>query len=123
LSVEELHQYASALRRNGFFGPDSYYMNDAANAEYGRRAVNDGFIDIPALFLLAEFDFFCECVKSRLADEMRRHCRNLTTVSIASGHWMAQEKPADLNAALAHWLAASARVWPTLAPPKWRLLD
>jgi pimeloyl-ACP methyl ester carboxylesterase len=122
LSVEELHQYASALRRNGFFGPDSYYMNDAANAEYGARAVNGGLIDMPVLFLLAEYDFFCECTRSSFADEMRRCCRNLTAVSISSGHWMAQEKPVELNAALAYWLASTAHIWPKLAPPRWRSL-
>ena len=30
---------------------------------------------------------------------------NLTEVTVASGHWMAQEKPIVVSAALAKWLA------------------
>jgi pimeloyl-ACP methyl ester carboxylesterase len=58
------------------------------------------------LFLHAEYDYVCETVASRLAEPMRRDCRDLTEVVVASGHWMAQEKPAAVNAALARWLAA-----------------
>ena len=48
----------------------------------------------------------CETTVSRLAEPMRAHCDNLTEATIASGHWMAQEKPVEVNAALAKWLAA-----------------
>jgi len=41
---------------------------------------------------------------SRLAEPMRQDCRNLTEVTVSSGHWMAQEKPVAVNAALAKWL-------------------
>ena len=122
LSEVELRQYASALRRNGFFGPNAWYMNHARNAEYTTRAVNDGVLDLPALFLLAEHDHVCESIDSRLAEGMRRHCRNLTSVSISSGHWMAQECPAQVNAAIARWLAVEAQVWPALREPAWRPL-
>jgi hypothetical protein len=37
---------------------------------------------------------------------MRAHCDNLTEATIPSGHWMAQEKPVEVNAALAKWTAA-----------------
>jgi hypothetical protein len=36
---------------------------------------------------------------------MRGACADLTEASVASGHWMAQEQPASVNAALARWLA------------------
>jgi pimeloyl-ACP methyl ester carboxylesterase len=42
---------------------------------------------------------------SRLAEPMRRDCADLTEVVVESGHWMAQEKPVAVNAALAKWLA------------------
>ena len=42
---------------------------------------------------------------SRLAEPMRQDVKNLTEMTVASGHWMAQEKPAVVNAALAKWLA------------------
>jgi soluble epoxide hydrolase / lipid-phosphate phosphatase len=37
---------------------------------------------------------------------MRAHCGNLTEVTIASGHWMAEEKPVEVNAALAKWVGS-----------------
>jgi pimeloyl-ACP methyl ester carboxylesterase len=68
---------------------------------------------MPALFLTAAYDFVCECVDSKLAEPMRRYCRNLTEYTVNSGHWMAQEKPRDVNAALVRWLAtALPDVWP-----------
>ncbi len=36
---------------------------------------------------------------------MHTYCRNLLTVSqIDSGHWMAQEKPFEVNCHLVEWL-------------------
>jgi hypothetical protein len=44
---------------------------------------------------------------------MRRDCADLTEVVVPSGHWMAQERPAEVNAALAKWLATKVPdVWP-----------
>ena len=105
--------YASALTRNGFFGPNSYYMNHDANAAYAARSVNGGYLDMPVLFLAAQYDYTCECITSRLAEPMRTYCRNLTESVVYSGHWMAQEKPLDVNAALTRWLATAVTdVWP-----------
>ena len=47
----------------------------------------------------------CETIDSRLAEPMRAHCADLTEAVVPSGHWMAQEQPARVNAALARWLA------------------
>ncbi|MEM7018477.1 MAG: alpha/beta hydrolase [Pseudomonadota bacterium] len=104
--------YASSLERNGFFGPDSYYMNHLANAEYAKSARNDGYLDMPALFLAAQYDYVCESITSRLAEPMRTYCRNLTEKTVYSGHWMAQEKPIDVNAALVQWLVKElSTIW------------
>jgi hypothetical protein len=44
---------------------------------------------------------------------MRRDCTNLTEAVVPSGHWMAQEQPIQVNAALAKWFAAKApNAWP-----------
>jgi len=113
VSEEDLRIYAEALTRNGFFGPDSYYMNDAANVAYAARAVNGGHLDMPVLFLAARYDITCESVLSRLAEPMRAYCRSLTEGVIDSGHWAAQEKPREVNAALVRWLATKvADAWP-----------
>jgi hypothetical protein len=45
---------------------------------------------------------------------MRRDCADLTEVVVASGHWMAQERPTEVNAVLAKWLAIKVpEAWPT----------
>jgi len=113
ISEADLCAYAAALARNGFFGPSSYYMNHSSNAAYAARAVNGGVLEMPTLFIAAEYDFTCECITSRLAQPMRDHCTGLTTRVVRSGHWMAQEKPVEVNSALAHWLATSLTdFWP-----------
>ena len=97
--------YTAALTRNGFFGPDSWYMNHKANGAYAearaewRQARDAGAV--PARRLrhdLRDHD-------SRLAEPMRQDCGDLTEVVVNSGHWMAQEQPVAVNAALAKWLA------------------
>ena len=113
LTPEEMDKYAAALQANGFFGPDSWYMNPDRNLEYAGRAPRGGALDMPVLFVHAEYDYVCETMASRLAEPMRQHCRNLTEAAISSGHWVAQEKPAAVNAAIAKWLATKLpAVWP-----------
>jgi pimeloyl-ACP methyl ester carboxylesterase len=105
LSGEDEHRYVAALERNGFFGPDSWYMNAYANAAFAKRAEASWTLTMPVLFMHGAFDYVCETIDSRLAEPMRANCANLTEVTIPSGHWMAQEKPIHVNAALAKWLA------------------
>ena len=113
LTEEDLSGYVSALERNGFFGPSSWYMNHVANAVYASTARNEGYLDMPVLFIAAQYDYVCECTHSKLAEPMRIYCRKLTEETIRSGHWMAQEKPVDVNGILAKWLATAVpEVWP-----------
>jgi pimeloyl-ACP methyl ester carboxylesterase len=111
LSEEDERRYAAALERNGFFGPDSWYMNWEANLAYAGRAKSAWRLKMPVLFIHAAYDYVCETIDSRLAEPMRAHCDKLTEATIASGHWMAQEKPVEVNAALAKWAASQ---FPTL---------
>ena len=105
LTEADMEAYTAALMKNGFFGPDSWYMNHKANGDYARRAKNGGKLAMPVLFLHGAYDTTCETMTSRLAEPMRRDCADLTEVVVKSGHWMAQEKPVEVNAALAKWLA------------------
>jgi pimeloyl-ACP methyl ester carboxylesterase len=106
LTEADLNGYVAALQRNGFFGPDSWYMNHTRNIAFAQRATNHGRISIPVLFLHGAYDYTCETIDSRLAEPMRASCADLTEVAVQSGHWMAQEKPVAVNAALARFLAA-----------------
>jgi pimeloyl-ACP methyl ester carboxylesterase len=113
VTEEDLSIYVAALERNGFYGPSSWYMNHLTNAAYTKTARNGGYLEMPVLFLAARYDYVCECTHSRLAEPMRTYCRHLTEETIRSGHWMAQEKPREVNAALVKWLATSVPgVWP-----------
>jgi len=113
VTEQELSVYTSALQRNGFFGPNSYYMNHETNGTYAEKALNDGYLDMPTLFITAAHDYICECTTSSLPEPMRKFCRNLTEKTIKSGHWMAQEKPVELNAVLVEWLVKSVpEQWP-----------
>jgi pimeloyl-ACP methyl ester carboxylesterase len=106
LTKADLSGYVAALQRSGFFGPDSWYMNHTRNIAFAQRATNNGRISIPVLFLHGAYDYTCESIDSRLAEPMRASCTDLTEVVVQSGHWMAQEKPVAVNAALARFLAA-----------------
>src|SRR5882762_7987335 len=80
---------------------------------YATQAQNGGKLAMPVLFLHGDYDYTCETVVSRLAEPMRQDCSNLSEVIIQSGHWMAQEKPVEVNAAIAKWLAtALPKLWP-----------
>jgi len=106
--------YVAGLERNGFFGADSWYMNPDANIAFAARAPNGGRLTLPVLFLHAAYDYVCATADSRLADPMRAHCADLTEATVPSGHWMAQEQPVRVNAALAQWLAVKfPQLWPS----------
>jgi pimeloyl-ACP methyl ester carboxylesterase len=106
ITEQDLEAYTASLTKNGFFGPDSWYMNHKANGAYAKKAKEGGKLAMPVLFLHGAYDYTCETMKSRLAEPMRRDCSDLTEVVVQSGHWMAQEKPVGVNAAIAKWLAA-----------------
>ena len=89
---------------HGLFGPDSWYMNHERNAAYGAKAVNNGRLDLPVIFIAAKYDYVCDAINSDLAVPMRDHCTHLTEHVVESGHWMAQERPIEVNRYLSQWL-------------------
>jgi pimeloyl-ACP methyl ester carboxylesterase len=79
-------------------------VNPDANLRYGAQARDGGVLRMPVLFLHAAYDTICETVNSRLAEPMRRDCTHLTERVLDTGHWIVQEQPAEVNAAIAEWL-------------------
>ena len=111
ISMVEESAYVAALTRNGFKGPNSWYMNAERNLAFSARA-RQRRLELPVLFLHAAHDAVCETLNSRLAEPMRGWCDDLEEAVVASGHNMAQEKPAAVNAALCQWLVRKATtVW------------
>lgn len=113
LSPELLTEVTSAMEKGGYFAPGAYYYNNDNNKAYNALENVKPTLEFPVLFIEARFDDVAETVVSRLADPMRRYCKNLTEASIASGHWVQIEKPTETNAAIARWLATEvATFWP-----------
>ena len=75
-------------------------MNAPANIAYADKMGIDKTLTMPVLFLHAAYDYTCQTLDSPLAEPMRDNCTCLTEVTVESGHWMAQEKPSQVNAAL-----------------------
>lgn len=113
ISAAEESAYVAALTRNGFKGPDSWYVNARRNLAFAEKARARWRLKMPVLFLHAAYDPICETLKSRLAEPMRQWCDDLEEVVVASGHWMSQEKPLEVNSALCQWLARKVpAAWP-----------
>jgi pimeloyl-ACP methyl ester carboxylesterase len=105
LSEEEAQEYVEALNRTGFFGANSWYMNHERNRVYDDKLPPaQRTLHMPVLFVHAENDYICYTMERGLTDTMRATCTQLTEKVVQSGHWMAQEKPEELNAFLLSWL-------------------
>lgn len=105
------------FEKNGYEGPNSYYLNHAANQKYAEAAPNGGQLAFPTLFIHAKWDDVCDSSLSNLAEPMRQKCDNLTEVTIDSGHWAGMEKPEETNAAIVRWIATKI---PTYFPGYWK---
>lgn len=109
MTQEVFDALVAAFEKAGFGGADAWYLNDAANIAYATEAPDFGRIKLPVLFLHAEWDPVCDTIHSRLADPMREDCTDLTEVTIAGGHMLMLERPDEVNAAVAGWLAEKPR--------------
>jgi soluble epoxide hydrolase/lipid-phosphate phosphatase len=91
--------------QHGFFPPTAYYLNHKANAEYAKSEKNGGVLEFPVLFVDAKYDAICSpSTAPKLEQNQREFTRNLTYVTIESGHWVQLEKPQEVNEALEKWL-------------------
>ncbi|KAK3699819.1 hypothetical protein LTR37_016234 [Vermiconidia calcicola] len=115
LDEETYTALVEAMQRTGFWGADAWYANHARNRKYTlEKSTNNGDLHMPILFIHARFDSVCATTTTPgMCKPMRRHCRDLTEVSIDAGHWVAEEKPAEVSAAIARWLVERCKEqWP-----------
>ena len=105
LSQADYDTLVAAFSANGFTGPDAWYLNGGANAAYAAQAPNAGKLKLPVLFIHAVWDNICDTAHGRLAEPMREDCADLTERSVLAGHWVAQERSAEVNDAIAAWLS------------------
>ena len=102
LNENDARKYSKYLERNSFFGPNSWYVNHEDNRKFANES--DSIIKMPSLFIHATYDYVCDTTSTRAAETMREKCTNLSEERIDCGHWMAQEKPEELNLILEKWL-------------------
>ena len=93
--------YIDTFKKNGLRGPNSWYMNGTKNDDYAKELGGFTSITKPVLFIAGEND-------SVLTPETNSHnamaCTNLTEKSLPTGHWMAMEKPDEVNQAIFNWI-------------------
>lgn len=112
LPMESMKRLVKAMQKTGFFAANAYYMNHERNREYAlENSVNGGVLEMPILFIEAKWDSICNTSVSDLAGPMEEYTKDLTSVSIESGHWAAEEKPEETNAALQKWLTEKVSDW------------
>lgn len=111
---ELLEDLSESFKKTGFFGTNAYYMNHKSNYEFNTvKAVNDGVLDFPVLFVEAKWDGVCATSSTHACEPQRVLCKNLTEVTIDSGHWPQLDKPLETNAVIARWLLEEVKdSWP-----------
>ncbi len=104
MTDQELEDYAAAFRAGGFRGPLSWYRNFPQNAA-DARAYGDNVIRQPAGFLAGDHEMVLKMLPGQL-ENMREKCTDLRVeISLpGAGHWVQQERPAEVNAALVSFL-------------------
>lgn len=114
LDEEMYSDLVQAMEETSFWGADAWYMNHKRNRAYAlAKSKNEGRLHMPVLFIGAKFDVVCMTAHGGLNDRMRQLCTDLTECTIDAGHWVAEEKPEETNAAIARWLMESCKsYWP-----------
>lgn len=95
-----------AFNADGFRPPCAWYLNDAANIAYARRAPNGGRISLPVLFVNGEYDQINTINGNRYGEPMRAACADLTVANLLGAHWLPLELKAELAQAIRTWLQA-----------------
>ncbi|MBK5148576.1 alpha/beta hydrolase [Burkholderia sp. R-69608] len=104
LSQQDFDAFVTEFKANGFFGPNAWYLNDAANIAYANSAPNGGHLTLPVLFINGSWDTICDITRNKLGDPMREACSDLRVVSLDGAHWLPLERPVEVNAAISRWL-------------------
>jgi pimeloyl-ACP methyl ester carboxylesterase len=103
LSQEELDHYIAEFTRTGFTGGINWYRNLDRNWELSADLA-DAKVEVPSLFIGGANDPVLVMSPPGANDEHLTDHRGNVIVD-GAGHWVQQEKPAEVNAALLGFLA------------------
>jgi pimeloyl-ACP methyl ester carboxylesterase len=105
LTEHDLDIFTAELERSGFRGPLNRYRN--MDRDWEELAdLRDAKVTVPALFLTGDKDIATHLAGADAIDQMRARVPDLREVRIipGAGHWVQQEKPEEVNAALLTFL-------------------
>jgi pimeloyl-ACP methyl ester carboxylesterase len=106
LTPEEIDYYVGEFERGGFRGPLNRYRTSALDFDQ-QAAIADRRIEQPAAFIAGSLDPVLAFVPGvDLVAVMREKVADLRLVRIidGAGHWIQQERPAEVNTALLEFL-------------------
>ena len=110
LTAADLDYYVGQFEQSGFRGPLNRYRT--AELDFAQQAeIANRKIERPAAFIAGALDPVLAFIPGvDLVDVMRQHVADLRLVRIidGAGHWVQQERPNEVNAALLEWLGGIA---------------
>jgi pimeloyl-ACP methyl ester carboxylesterase len=107
LSSQDVDVYATAFDRTGFTGGLNYYRNMDRNWELTEH-VAGAKVTQPALFVVGERDPVLRMTPPQVMDGWLEDLRASVVVP-GAGHWVQQERPDEVNAALLGFLSGLDR--------------
>jgi pimeloyl-ACP methyl ester carboxylesterase len=102
LSEEELGVYVDTFSRTGFTGGLNWYRNLDRNWEL-TEPLADRRVDQPSLFIAGTRDPVLSFMPAEAMDGMVSDLRGKVMIE-GAGHWVQQERPDEVNAALLGFL-------------------
>jgi soluble epoxide hydrolase/lipid-phosphate phosphatase len=138
-SEETYNEFVAAMEKTGFWAADAWYSNHGRNRAYTlENRKNEGNLEFPVLFVShsvlsdvratvvykdptdttrqihATYDIVCATIDNpKIMAAMRQKCKNLKEAKVDASHWVAEEKPTEVNAIIAKWLLEEVEgIWP-----------
>ena len=102
MSEEDLRFYVEAFERTGFTGGLNWYRNIDRNWEL-RGEIAERRVEQPALYIVGSRDPVLRFMPPQMMDGWVTDLRRSITIE-GAGHWVQQERPDEVNAALLDFL-------------------
>lgn len=102
LTEDELATYIANFEASGFFGPTAWYANLDRNWEHSEDLAETK-VTIPAMFLTGSADPVVMMTPASVMDGWVTDLRASHSIE-GAGHWVQQERPDEVNAALVAFL-------------------